>query len=251
MKSDTTILGTGPFKKCPRYQRRTRLFDALHRTVMKIKSVHILVSLSLASCLSLQSQTVTNQNNFTQADLAYMKSNGIDPNSVTIVPSITNSDGQVLTPKDVAYLRSLGYSDEDISKSKGGDSQPSKVTLSPTPPDLKNAIVSMNNFLGMTNAMLPADVISMKSDALKFRINNQDYDYSGHYTVLLAIPRLHKSPYFGLGSPDKAKFVSLEDFDSDGILLPDATIWEKSNGFIDVEAMGKEWIYSGTYTIQN
>jgi len=32
--------------------------------------------------------------------------------------------------------------------------------------------------------------------------------------------------------------------------LVDATIWEKSNGFLDVTAMEKEWIYSGTYSIQ-
>jgi hypothetical protein len=72
---------------------------------------------------------------------------------------------------------------------------------------------------------------------------------------LLTTPRKHKNPYFGLGSPETAKLLTLEDFfkgESDGtMLLSNATIWEKSDGFIDAEALGKEWIHSGNYTVTN
>jgi hypothetical protein len=109
----------------------------------------------------------------------------------------------------------------------------------------------MDSFLGMTNTMLPVDVISMKPQSLKFRINGQDYDYSGNYTVMLNTPRQHKNPYFGLGSPETAKLVILEDFGGNMWPLQKATIWEKKANYIDVLALEKEWIYSGTYTIQN
>ncbi len=161
--------------------------------------------------MSLKSQTVTN---FSAEDLAYMKAHGIDPSTV-----------QIVTPQ--------------------------KSALSPTPDDLKNAVVCMDSFLGMTNAMLPADVISMKPESLKFRINGQDYNYSGHYTVTLNTPRQHKKPYFGFGTPDTAKVLILEDWAGNVMPLQNATIWEKSSGFIDAVALDKEWIYSGTYTIQN
>ncbi len=126
-----------------------------------------------------------------------------------------------------------------------------QTSATPTPADLKNAIVCMDSFLGMTNAMLPADVISMKPESLKFRMNGQDYNYSGHYTVTLNTPRQHKNPYFGLGSPEMAKILILEDWDGNALPLQNVTIWEKRSGFIDATAMGKEWIHSGTYTIQN
>jgi hypothetical protein len=43
----------------------------------------------------------------------------------------------------------------------------------------------------------------------------------------------------------------LENVGSDTFPLPNATIWEKKANYIDAVATGKEWIYSGTYTIQN
>jgi hypothetical protein len=91
----------------------------------------------------------------------------------------------------------------------------------------------------------------MKPQSLKFRINGQDYDYSGNYTVMLNTPRQHKNPYFGLSSPETAKVVILEDFGGNMWPLQNATIWEKKVNYIDVVALDKEWIYSGTYTIQN
>jgi hypothetical protein len=122
-------------------------------------------------------------------------------------------------------------------------------------PGLTNVIIYVDHFLGSGKTALAGDVISMKRDALKFRINGNEFDYSGNYSILLITPRKHKNPYFGLGSPETAKFLTLEDFfkgESDNtMLLPNATIWEKSDGFIDAEALGKEWIHSGNYTITN
>jgi hypothetical protein len=125
---------------------------------------------------------------------------------------------------------------------------------SPAPPEITNALIYVDHFMGSGKTALVADVISIKHDALKFRLNGNDFDYSGHFSILLATPRKHKNPYFGLGSPDTAKLLTLEDFfkgDSDGtMLLQNATIWEKSDGFIVAVAMEKEWIHSGNYTIQ-
>lgn len=207
---------------------------------MKIKTVFILLSLLLVISPSLQSQTVTNTALNSPTMLAPAQAQ-----------AITNREGQVIPPEDVAYFRKLGYTDEQIANAQVAPKQQQQATLSPTPPDLKNAIVYMDSFLGMTNTMLPADVISMKPASLKFRINGQDYDYSGNYTVMLNTPRQHKNPYFGFGSPETAKLVILEDFGGEMWPLQNATIWEKKVNYIDVVALDKEWIYSGTYTIQN
>ena len=91
----------------------------------------------------------------------------------------------------------------------------------------------------------------MKADTLKFRLYDKDYDYSGHYTVMLNTPRKHANPYFGLGSPETAKILILENVGGDAFPLQNATIWEKKPNFIDAVTTDKEWIYSGTYTIQN
>ena len=188
---------------------------------MKIKTVLILLSVSLVFCLSLQSQTNTNP-----------------------------SSSAKLTPADRAELISRGYDPDTFVPDNQGQ-KPQQPNLSPTPSDLKKAVVCMDSFLGMTNAMLPADVISMKPESLKFRINGQDYNYSGHYTVMLNTPRQHKNPYFGFGTPETAKVLILENWNGDMLPLQNAIMWEKSSGFIDAVALGKEWIYSGTYTIQN
>ena len=164
---------------------------------------------------------------------------------------ITNREGHVIVPEDVKYLHSQGYSDAEIANAQVVQPQTNQVTLSPTPPDLKGAMVWMDNFLGTINAVIAADVISMKPEALKFRLFGKDYNYSGHYTVMLNTPRQHKNPYFGLGSPETANLVILENVGGDVYPLQNATIWEKSNGFIVVVALNKEWIHSGTYTIQN
>jgi hypothetical protein len=126
---------------------------------------------------------------------------------------------------------------------------------SDTPSELKGAVIYVENFLGNQNMMLVADVISVKHGALKFRLGQTDYDYSGNFSIYLKTPRQHKSPYFGLGSPETAKLIILDNFfkgNGDGqALLPNATIWEKSDGFIVAVSMGREWIHSGNYTITN
>jgi len=123
------------------------------------------------------------------------------------------------------------------------------------PAQLTNALVYVDHFLGSGKTSLVADVISMKRDSLTFRINGTEFAYSGHFSILLTTPRKHKNPYLGLGTPETAKFLTLEDFfvdQSDGtIILPNATIWEKSAGFIVAAAANKEWIHSGNYTITN
>lgn len=122
-------------------------------------------------------------------------------------------------------------------------------------PGLTNVLIYVDHFLGSGKTALAGDVISMKRDALKFRINGNEFDYSGHYSILVLTPRKHKTPYFGLGSTETAKLLTLEDFFKDQseatMLLPNATIWEKSDGYIVAEALGKEWIHSGNYTITN
>jgi hypothetical protein len=179
----------------------------------------------------------------------------IEAQTVTNTPAsaqaITNKEGYVISPEAVAYYHSQGWSDAEIANAQVAQTQTNQVTLSPTPPDLKNAYIWMDNFIGMTNANLMADVIGMKAETLKFRLYGKDYDYSGHYTVVLNTPRKHANPYFGLGSPETAKILILENVGGDTFPLQNATIWEKKSNFIDAVAMDKEWIYSGTYTIQN
>jgi len=122
-------------------------------------------------------------------------------------------------------------------------------------PGMTNVIIYVDSFLGSGKTALVGDVISLKHDALKFRINGNDFDYSGHFSILLTTPRQHKNPYFGFGSPETVKLLILEDFfkgEADGTMpLPNATIWEKSDGYVVATGAGKEWIHSGTYTIQD
>jgi hypothetical protein len=131
--------------------------------------------------------------------------------------------------------------------------------FSDTPTDLKGAMIFLDNFIGNPNTTLVADVISMKHGEIKFRIGEKDYDCSGNYSVYLKTPRHHTNPYLGLGSPETAKLVILDNFWksnadvqlSGQMILSKATIWEKSDGFIVAVAMDHEWILSGNYTIQN
>jgi hypothetical protein len=53
----------------------------------------------------------------------------------------------------------------------------------------------------------------------------------------LITSRKHRAPLLRLGTPEKAKLIIINNFGGDAIPLPDATVWEKSNGFIDVEAL--------------
>src|ERR1017187_10108260 len=96
----------GQEKKSGRYQ-------------MKIKTVFILLSLSLVFCPSLQSQTVTNTSFNSPTVLAPAQAQ-----------AITNRAGQVIPPADVAYFRAQGYTDAEI-EAYAKPPQPQKATLSP------------------------------------------------------------------------------------------------------------------------
>ena len=187
--------------------------------------------------MSSQSQTVTNSSLFSPAPA--------DAPAPAKGPMVTDSQGHEILPEDAKWLKSQGIDPSTVTLVDTNLQAQQQAALSPTPADLKNAIVYIDSFLGMTNAMLPADVISMKPESLKFRINGQDYDYSGHYTVTLNTPRQHKTPYFGFGSTETAKILILEDWGGNALPLQNATIWEKSKGFIDAVAMDKEWILLG------
>jgi hypothetical protein len=165
---------------------------------------------------------------------------------------ITDREGHELTPRELEYLKANGIDPANVSVASPEQISPANQSVvSATPPELQNAGIWMDNFLGTINAVIVADVISMKPEALKFRLFGKDYNYSGHYTVMLNTPRQHKNPYFGFGSPETANLVILENAGVDSLPLQNATIWEKSKGFIIVVALNKEWIHSGTYTIQN
>lgn len=200
---------------------------------MRVKTVLMWLSLMLVISLSVQAQTSTNLQPrvLTSDDLQQLAKQGWD---------VSKYDGKPV------YINRQPDGTYDIRSAD--QPQTNQVTLSPTPPDLQNAVVSLDSFLGMTNATFPADVIGMNPNSLKFRINGQDYDYSGNYMVMLNTPRQHKNPYFGLGSPETVKLLILENYG--GWPLQNATIWDKKSNFIDAIAVNKEWIYSGSYTIQ-
>ncbi len=176
---------------------------------------------------------------FRQVSLASNKNPIPTQNTLNSNPNLVPTQNAKLTQEDKAYLRSQGI-------------DPANVTVQDAAQPQVNGIAFMDSFLGTTNFCVPSNnVISMKPDALKFQINGKTYDYSGHYAVMLNTPRKHKTPMFGFGTPEKVKLIIIDNFGGESMPLPDATIWEKNGGFIDVEALGKEWIYSGTYTIQN
>jgi len=172
----------------------------------------------------------------------------------SIAPANGTNTGFKMPPEDAAFLKAQGWTDAEIAGAIPAPKQ-QQPALPPTPADLKNALIYLDDFLGGGKTGLPADVISIKNGALKFRFGGKDYDYSGNFSILLTKPRQHKNPYFGLGSPETAKFLVLNGFakgePDETMVLPNPTIWEKSDGFIIAVAVDKEWIHSGNYTIQN
>jgi len=168
----------------------------------------------------------------TDEELRKLQKEGIDVTPLTGTPVLISS------PQEVAAMKEL------IAKARNG-------AAPKTPPQVGNDVFWMDSFLGSTNVCIPGKLVSAKKDALTFQTFGKTYEYSGHFTVLLNKPREHKNPYFGFGSPPKAKLVILESLNGATMPLPDATIWEQSGGFINVVSGEKEWIYSGTYTVQN
>jgi len=145
-----------------------------------------------------------------------------------------------LSPEDAASLKGQGFDPNSFQTTDQQQQQPQV-----------KGIAYIGSFWGMTNFAIPSDyIVSMKNGSVKFQINGQKFDYSGHYAVMLNAPRKHSNPLLGFGTAETAKLVIMDDFGGETYPLPGATIWEKSNGFIDFDAMGKEWIYSGSYSIQ-
>jgi hypothetical protein len=228
----------------------------------------IFLVLEFSYPMRLQSQVATNaltqpekhKRLLTESEADEVRSHNLDPTGMTIddYPPILRAP----TPEELKQLDREGV---DIAKlpPKLQFSDPREVAAmkqliskaekaaTPTPTDLKKAGIWMDNFMGMTNATIMADVISIKTEHLKFQLYGHTYDYSGHYTIMLNTPRQHKNPLLGFGTPSTAKLLILEDFGGDSLPLQNVTIWEKSSGFIDVTALDKEWVYSGPYTIQN
>jgi hypothetical protein len=198
----------------------------------------------------------------TETEANEVRSHGIDPTGMTIDADlpITRS----LTPEELAAIESHGM-DSSLYKNKSvalvNDeeraamarliSQAQQTNTASKPADLKHAYIWLDSFMGMTNASLVAHVKSMKAETLKFQLDGKDYDYSGHYTVMLENPRVHTTLGFSWGSSTTAKLVILDNVGGQTFPLINATIWEKSSGFINAVAQGKEWIHSGRYTIQS
>lgn len=177
----------------------------------------------------------------TQGDVDDLKARGIDPTPYIGKrwPVAKNPKQPKLTPEDIDYLRKQGL---DPNTFRYADQREQSQV---------NGIAYIGNFMGMTNFPISSDyIISITPTSIKFQFNGQTFACSGHYAVVLNTPRKHRNPAFGFGTPEKAKMVIMDDFGGEAMPLPGATVWEKSDGFIDVEAMGKEWIYSGSYTIQ-
>ena len=198
---------------------------------------------------------VSTQLNFTAEEMAKIQARGFVSQYANLVQPITNRDGQVIPIEDVAGLKGRGWTDEDIANTQvsplaSPSPQQTQSITNSRPTILKNTRMWMDNLFGLANATMVADIISAKQDSLQFRCYGKDYDYSGNYTVMLNTPRQHKYP-FPAGFPQAAKFLILGDVGGDVFVLQNVTIWERSDGFINAVASGKEWIYSGGYTVQD
>lgn len=211
---------------------------------------------------TLHSQTIANGAITTQQkDSIAIATNTKVADGLAIAPEVKKTNPRLipLTPEQAEYLRAQGLDpdkyaiDPDLLAHQSGQ-QPQQSTVASAQKGLDNAMIYLDHFLGSGKTMVAGDVINLKRDALKFSCMGKEYDYSGNYSICLNTPRQHKNSHFGLGSVETAKILTLEDFfkgtPNGTIMLQDAKIWEKSSGFIVAEAMGKEWIHSGSYTIQ-
>jgi hypothetical protein len=122
----------------------------------------------------------------------------------------------------------------------------SQVATGPRDP---MAALYLDQFMGTTNLNLlvkVSDLVAVKQDYLKFNFGGSKFDYSGHYAIWIPKARKHSTPLFGL--EERAKAVSIH---TSGLttILPNATVWEKSPGFIDICCGDIECICSGSFEI--
>ena len=176
------------------------------------------------------------QNNTTATTSTATPIQQTQPREVSTTPQT-----RPLTPDEAAYVKSQGQNPEGM--------------VVQTQPQVQEpvALVYLDQFMGSANTSIPVkitDLITIKPDQLQFRFGGQSYDYSGHYAILFPEARKHSGSFLGMGGPSKAKYVFIH---SSGLEMPmqDATVWEKKAGFIDVEAMGHEFICSGSFEMQN
>jgi hypothetical protein len=239
--------------------------------IMKTVRFYLVSLLLLIACsLPLPSQVATNgvaqllkhePRPLTESEANQVREQGLEPRGMIIDASLPVL--RAPTQAEIEKLRGNGVdvdklppqllfaADDQVAAMHHLIEQAKVAAGDNASPDLKNAMICMDSFMGETNATIAADVISMKTDSLNFYLLGKTWDYSGHYTVVLNKPRAHKKPYFGFGSVATAAFVFLDNFGGTAMSLPSATIWEKTKGFIVVEAGGKEWIHSGGYTIRS
>jgi predicted lactoylglutathione lyase len=220
-----------------------------------------IIQAQLATNLPLQS-IVHKPRPLVENEVREVRSRGLDPKGMTInadLPivrlltseELRNLEEQGIVTSTLTNQSYLIFSKEERTALEKLIAKAQQADATPTPPELRHAFIWMDSFMGETNACIQADVINMKTDALKFQLAFKDYEYSGHYTVVLNKPREHKNPFFGFRSPSTAKLLILENFGGDMMPLTNATIWEKKQEFIDAVSFGKEWIHSGSYSIQN
>jgi hypothetical protein len=180
---------------------------------------------------------------------------GCDENKSPATSSSGTAYQQTQPSSDAAAAQTRPLTAEESAevKSQGLNPEGMVVQTQPQQPQEPMALVYLDQFMGSANTSIPvkiADLISIKTDQLKFRFGGQSYDYSGHYAILFPQARKHSGSILGFGGPTKAKYVFIH---SSGLDMPmqDATVWESKGGFIDVEAMGHEFICSGSFEMQN
>lgn len=226
---------------------------------MKLKPFIIFTSLifwSLSTTAQNEPKAITNTlaggcRNLTPQELKFFHSQGIDTLNVSYNTNL-NTFEKIRPP---TFEEAAWYKGQNIDPA--GVMLTEEMTTNYLPrlsatPDI--ALIYIDIFMGMTNVTLPVktiDITNTKVGELKFFFQGQAYKYSGNYAVFLNTARKHKSGLFAFGSSIKASWVILDEVAGQPVPLKNPIVWENSAGFIDVEAFGKEWIYSGPYSIEN
>ena len=187
-------------------QNQRRLFLIMENRISFLALI-VLVSISILGCDEKASEPSNSSSSEQQKAAENLL---LEPKSQTVSPADVQNTKTLrlkdLAPFQLDALRQQGIDVdkldpntplEDAPKSKSREEQNDSVK---TPPELKNSIIYLDDFLGGGKVGFPADVISIKKGALKFRLGGKDYDYSGNFSILLMTPRLHSNPYFGFKS---------------------------------------------------